>query len=109
MILIRSRQRFLPRIFIMFVMSGSCFGAATLWNFSNPSERLGAVSGPGTLTYHDPDGTGWGSTGTAFGKVSAFGLPEMPGGDADVMRFPACTSRQGFRIAHGSPANGPYG
>jgi glycerophosphoryl diester phosphodiesterase len=102
-------QRFLPPIFIILAISTSCFGAATLWNFSDPSNRLAAVSGTGTLTYHDPDGTGWGSAGTAFGKASSFGLPEMPGGDADVMRFPACTSRQGFRITHNSPANGPYG
>src|SRR5688572_12319840 len=107
--LIRSLPRFLPVIFVTFSISTSCFGAATLWNFSNPSDRLAAAFGPGTLTYHDPDGTGWGSTGTAFGKASAFGLPAMPGGDADIMRFPACGPRQGFRIDHNSPANGPYG
>lgn len=71
--------------------------------------RLAASSGPGTLTYFDPDGTAWGPLNTSFGKASSFGLPAMTGGDPDVMQFPACTSRQGFRVVHGGAANGPYG
>jgi 5'-nucleotidase / UDP-sugar diphosphatase len=83
--------------------------AATLWNFDNASDRLAAASGPGVLTYHDPDGTGWGPVETEFGKASTLGLPSMPGGDPDVMRFPACTASQGYRVDHGGAANGPYG
>lgn len=81
----------------------------TLWNFDNVTNRLAAASGPGTLGYHDPAGTGWGPALTAFGKASSFGLPAMPGGDPDVMRVPAMTAQQGYRVAHGGAANGPYG
>lgn len=89
--------------------ASSAKAASTLWNFDNPADRLAAASGPGVLTFHDPDATGWAGTQVAFGKASSLGLPALPGGDADVMRFPACTARQGFRITHGGTANGPYG
>jgi glycerophosphoryl diester phosphodiesterase len=82
--------------------------AVTVWNFDNPADRLAASSGPGTLVYHDPDGTGWGPANTAFGTASSFGLPAPFGGDPDVMRFPACTARQAYRVMHGGTANGPY-
>jgi glycerophosphoryl diester phosphodiesterase len=93
----------------MLLAQASAQAAASLWNFDNAGDRLAASSGPGVLTYHDPDATGWGPANSAFGKASSFGLPAMTGGDADVMRFPACTGRQGYRIAHGGAANGPYG
>jgi glycerophosphoryl diester phosphodiesterase len=82
---------------------------ATLWTFSNSADRFAAASGSGSLTYHDPDSTGWGPAGTVFDKASSLGLPPMTGGDPDVMSFPACTARQGYRLLHASPANGPYG
>ena len=88
--------------------TSTTFGAATLWNFNNPDDPLAATAGPGTLSYHDPDGTGWGAVQSAFGTASSFGLPAMPGGDADVMRFPACGPRQGYRVVHGGTANGAY-
>jgi len=85
------------------------WGAQTVWNFQDPGNRLLAASGPGTLAYHDPDSSGWGSTLTRFGKASDFGLPAMAGGDPDVMGFPACTARQGYVLTHGGAPNGPYG
>jgi glycerophosphoryl diester phosphodiesterase len=84
-------------------------GAATVWNFNNPADPLTPSSGTGQLGYYDPDNTGWGPTQTQFGKASAFGLPPMPSGDPDVMWFPACTARQGYRMAHAGGPNGPYG
>jgi glycerophosphoryl diester phosphodiesterase len=99
--------------FLSFFAALLAFGAAaapTVWNFSNPTNRFAAASGDATLSYYDPDSTGWGPANTLFGKAAAtFGLPTIPGGDPDVMRFPACTARQGYRIAHDSAPNGPYG
>lgn len=81
----------------------------TVWNFSDPGDRFAPTSGSGVLACHDPGGTGWGASQTVFGKASALGLPAMPGGDADVMAFPACTAQQGYAMTHGGVANGPYG
>jgi glycerophosphoryl diester phosphodiesterase len=84
-------------------------GNATLWTFAQPADRLGRSSGTATLDYFDPAGTGWGPAATSFGKASSFGLPPMTGGDPDVMHFPACSRRQGYRLQHGSSPNGPFG
>ena len=83
--------------------------AATLFSFTNTLNRFAAASGPGSLIYHDPAASGWGPALTAFGRASSFGLPAMTGGDPDVMRFPAATAQQGYRLMHAAPANGPYG
>jgi glycerophosphoryl diester phosphodiesterase len=93
---------------LVFLAGGSAHAAATLWNFDSVSDRLAASSGPGLLVYHDPDTTGWGPANSAFGKASSFGLPAMTGGDPDVMRFPATTGRQGYRVVHGGAPNGAY-
>lgn len=95
--------------FGVLMLAVNASGNATMWRFDNATNRLDASSGPGILSYHDPDGTGWGPANSAFGKASSFGLPTMTGGDPDVMRFPTCTARQGYRILHTAPLNGPYG
>lgn len=83
--------------------------APSLFTFSDASNRLAADSGPATLEYYDPDGTGWGPLETQFGKASSFGIP-LPGGvDTDVMAFPACDPVQGFLLKHGGEPNGAYG
>ena len=82
--------------------------ASTEWTFSNPADRLAATGGPAALAYHDPAADGWGPALTTFGRASALGLPAMPGGDADVMAFPACTAQQGYRLTHGAMPNGAY-
>lgn len=83
--------------------------ADTVWTFSNPADRLAATTGPGALSYYDPNGDGWGPTLTTFGTASALGLPAMAGGDAAVMQFPTCTAQQGYVVAHTGAANGAYG
>lgn len=85
------------------------WAAQTVWNFDDPADWFKASAGPGSLAYFDPDGTGWGPALTRFGKASQFGLPAMPGGDPDVMGFPACTARQGYVLTHAGAPNGPYG
>lgn len=85
------------------------WAAQTAWNFEDPADWFRPSGGPGSITYFDPDGTGWGPRLTRFGKASQFGLPAMAGGDPDVMGFPACTARQGYLLTHGGAPNGPYG
>src|SRR5690606_14499464 len=38
--------------------------APTLFTFANAGDPLAATSGPGTLDYFDPNGTGWGPSDT---------------------------------------------
>lgn len=91
-------------------LSGSCLAADHFWNFDNPGDRfLGGGSAGATFDYYDPGGTGWGPTQTTFGKASSFGLPSLPGGDADVMSFPACTADQGYVLDHSGLPNGVFG
>lgn len=96
---------------VVCLLAGGLAGwsAETIWNFDQPGNPLSAAQGAGALRYHDPDGTGWGAADTVFGTASGLGLPAMSGGDASVMRFPACAPRQGYRIDHGADPNGPYG
>lgn len=96
---------------ILFILCASlpASAASTVWNFSAPAARLDAASGTATLTYHDPNAEGWGPLQTSFGKASALSLPALPGGDAEVMSFPACTQAQGFLLTHNAAANGVYG
>ena len=82
--------------------------ASTEWTFANPADRLAATGGPAALAYHDPAAEGWGPALTTFGRASALGLPAMPGGDADVMAFPACAAQQGYRLTHGAMPNGAF-
>ena len=96
--------------FFLAVLTVGCVSAAdSVWTFGNAGDRLAAAQGPGVLTFWDPDGTNWGGGATAFGTASGFGLPALPGGDASVMRFPTCSAREGYVVAHGGAANGAYG
>ncbi len=92
-----------------FLLACSISSAATVWNFSNTGDPLAPVSGPGTMAYHDPGATNWAAGQVSFAKASVLGLPALPGGDADVMVFPACTPQQGFVVTHGENASGVYG
>jgi len=94
---------------LMLAATGSTLHAAsTVWTFTNPVIPLAAASGPAELSYYDAFADGWGPTLTSFGKASALGLPALPGGDADVMAFPACSPQQGFRLVHNAAPNGSY-
>lgn len=75
-------------LFLLFPLAAH--GASTLWTFGNAGNPLAAASGTAVLAYHDPNADNWGPALTSFAKASALGLPALPGGDADVMSFPAC-------------------
>ena len=68
-------------------LSARLHAAGTLWNFDNTGDPLAATSGPGTMTYYDPDGTFWGFDGTTFGTASSLGLPAMMGGGTADLRM----------------------
>lgn len=47
---------------------------------------------------------------TQFGTTTSFGIANIGGQPANVMRFPACSSTQGYRMPHGgSPNASPSG
>lgn len=94
---------------LLSLIAVSVSGAATVWDFSIPAAPLTAASGPGTMSYYDPAATNWAAAQVSFAKASALGLPALPGGDADVMVFPACSAQQGFLVTHGESASGVYG
>lgn len=102
-------RNFCCMVSLLAALGGVASAVDALWTFSDPDNRLAPVSGTATLEYFDPDGSGWGPAETRFGKASALGLPPLPGGDADVMAFPAATPSQGYLLRHGAPPNGPYG
>lgn len=83
-------------------------GAATVWTFDDPQQRLGAFSGAAELKYRDPARTGWGEQLTQYAKASALGLPLINGEDPDVMAFPATTPGQGYTLTHRSSPNGVF-
>ncbi len=84
-------------------------GAESVFTFENPGDRFVPASGAATLEPFDPDFTGWSDSETIFDTATNFGLPVPPGGDKVVMRFPACTPRQGYLLSHAGSPNGTYG
>ncbi|MEZ5300600.1 MAG: glycerophosphodiester phosphodiesterase family protein [Verrucomicrobiales bacterium] len=90
------------------IFAAPAFAAESVWTFGAAGDPLAADSGPGTLAYYDPGGTGWGPVATAFGKATSFGLPAMADGDPDVLSFPACSSGEGYTLTHGGDPNGVF-
>ena len=79
-----------------------------IWDFSGGTP-LTSSSGAATITYYDPLGSGWGPVNTQFGSTASFGLPEFPDGHAgSVMRAPATTPNQGYRVNSGSGPTAAY-
>ncbi|MDH3973125.1 MAG: glycerophosphodiester phosphodiesterase family protein [Deltaproteobacteria bacterium] len=82
--------------------------SATVWTFSNRYEPFEPSMGRGKLTFRDQKGTEWGFAKTRFETTSYFGLPPLPGGDAQVMAFPAARKDEGYLLTHGAPPNGVF-
>ena len=90
------------------ILHGAC-GAESVFTFGNAGDRFAPASGAATLEPFDPDFTDWSSSETIFDTATNLGQPAPPGGNKVVMRFPACTSRQGYLLSHAGSANGVYG
>ena len=73
-----------------------------LWDFNsgNLNASPGATLGP--LTYADAATT----SGTAFGSTTSFGITNINGTNALIMRFPANTNSMGYRMPTPGPNNG---
>src|SRR5205085_812956 len=73
------------------------------WDFD--SGNLSATVGP-DLTYSDGSG-GNTQTGTAFGTTTSFGLPNINGSVASVMKFPGSTNvAMGYTMQTPGPNGG---
>jgi hypothetical protein len=78
--------------------------APSQWDFVDAD--LAATYGPGVLEFADgPNGST--SQQTDLGTTGDLGLPPIAGQPGDAMRFPkAIDNTMGFRVRHGTPANG---
>jgi glycerophosphoryl diester phosphodiesterase len=76
---------------------------STVFDFSSPSNRLAASTGPGVLSFR-----GSTDTITQFGTCASFGLPLLPGGDKAVMLLPTLNASQGLGLDHAAGPNGPH-
>lgn len=93
-------RRFLVVLALSACVGGNALGAAVQFDFGGD---LNATLGPGTLEYHNGATT---SDAVSFGTAGSFGLPALPGGEANVMSFPAFAPDQGLLLG---PAAGPNG
>ena len=82
--------------------------SATVWTFSNRYDPFEPSIGKGVLKFRDKKGTEWGGAGTRFETTSYFGLPPLPGGDTQVMHFPATRPDEGYLLVHGASPNGVF-
>jgi len=80
------------------IVLGSASAEISQFDFNGD---LSATLGPATLEFE-----GATSGLVTFGTASSFGLPALPGGDAEVMSFPAFTSTDGLRLEPATSANG---
>ncbi|MBE0545808.1 MAG: immunoglobulin domain-containing protein [Verrucomicrobia bacterium] len=71
------------------------------WDFNTGNLNPTAGVTAGALQYADGDTT----TGTAFGTTTSFGIPDINGAAAQVMRFPVATNTMGYFMPT-PPANG---
>ncbi|HOW72426.1 MAG TPA: PEP-CTERM sorting domain-containing protein [Phycisphaerae bacterium] len=72
------------------------------WNFDDPSNGLKAIIGA-DLVYGDDGAT---AAATQFGTTASFGIADIGGQVANVMKFPANTPTMGYKMFHGAAANG---
>lgn len=72
------------------------------WNFDDASNGLKATIGA-DLVYGDAVDT---AAATQFGTTAGFGIADIGGQVADVMKFPANTPTMGYKMFHGAAANG---
>jgi hypothetical protein len=85
------------------LVAAKTFGQPTgQWDFD--SGNLNATVGA-ALTYADGSG-GATQLGTSFGTTTSFGIPNINGTVANVMRFPAATNGMGYSMPDPAAANG---
>jgi hypothetical protein len=93
-------MRFAPLFLTSLVLSAPAARGQTIVQFDGD---ISTQSGPGRLSYFNGATT---SAAVGFGTASGFGLPALPGGDAQVMSIPAFGPTQGLFLRPGTGPNG---
>jgi hypothetical protein len=99
-----------PSCKAVFMKNLFCVGLLILCGLSSPAAITGQWdfdSGDLRATIGSPlqyRGTTAGQT--QFGSTTSFGIASIGGQAAQVMRFPACSTAQGYLVPHGANANG---
>lgn len=95
------------RLFLALALAGATAATADIgqWDFNTGTlaPTTGATLGP--LTYQDAF-EGATEAATAFGTTTFFGIPNINGTAAAVMRFPACTPTMGYQMPVPTTPNG---
>ena len=99
----------LPRVALVAGLFAVCLGGRPAqaveveWGFDSAALTPVFNDHTTTMTYYNGATT---SAAVAFGTVSSFGIPAMPGGDATVMQFPTFTPAQGLALYDMGPSSG---
>lgn len=80
----------------------------TIWNFDNPTAPFEADSGPGVLSYYDPESDNWGNEKTQFKTTTELNISELNGGPSGVMAFARHSPTEGITLTPNTPANGDF-
>jgi hypothetical protein len=93
-------MKLLPKLLIAGVLSAAIFASASRaadvgqWDFN--SGNLSATAGATLLDLTYADGTTAGFT--SFGTTTSFGIPDIAGSPATVMKFPGATNGMGYNM-----------
>jgi 5'-nucleotidase / UDP-sugar diphosphatase len=84
--------------------------AETDWQFDLTDSPLQATSGPGQLSYFDPDNTNWWPSKIQFATASQHNIPAYPNQAPDkyIMSVAGLDSNQGLVLRHQAAANGDF-
>jgi hypothetical protein len=90
----------------LFVCTSPFVGATITgqWDFNNPADGLAATIGQ-PLEYLD-GANGETRNATQFGTTTSFGIPDISGASANVMRFSTNTPTMGYIMRHGIGESG---
>jgi len=88
-----------------FLTTKSSAQSIGLWDFNSGNLAQTAGATLGDLTYADGPG-GPTDLGDAFGTTTSFGVPDINGTPASVMRFPAATNGMGYNMLSPGPNGG---
>jgi hypothetical protein len=101
----------IPKFLIPGVFTASVLFASTVladvgqWDFNSGNLSQSAGATLGDLTYADGPG-GTTSTRTSFGTTTTFGIPNINGSPATVMKFPGATNGMGYSMPTPNNGNG---
>lgn len=80
----------------------------TIWNFNDPSDPFKADYGPSTLSYFDPEESGWGAEETMYASTTNLNIADLNDGASGVMAFTDHSPTEGLMITLNTPPNGDF-